>query len=324
MIERWYNLNGAQLLLRLADPSFAALLDRPLAVHASEPSTADFTLTIGHGEVTPAPAGSPLLFDGILPDHRPCIMSRVGNEEHFLVPPARLSLVLSPAAGRITVAPGEEQLLRGSLLYQPLTAALATGGQDLVHAAALVPTGSDKAFLLFGQSGAGKTTTSLACLKAGFRLLTDDASVLKRTAAGETVWGLTRSFKVHEKTAQMLPWLAPTLTGEWNAEGEQGVTSAALAPFGEIVGPLAYPIGAIIALGPRSADGHRLAPLSKAEALVRLASDNVARSLLGVAPAGQRLMRRLAALVGAVPTYQLHAGSDLESLPELLRRHLAE
>ncbi|HEX2081601.1 MAG TPA: hypothetical protein VHG08_28110 [Longimicrobium sp.] len=71
-------------------------------------------------------------------------------------------------------------------------------GRALVHAAAVAPPGAP-AWLLVGDTHAGKTTTSANLLRAGWSYLSDDHVVLGRDAdGGITVEGLPRPFHLDE------------------------------------------------------------------------------------------------------------------------------
>ena len=318
MIERWCDLNGPRMLFRADDPALLAPLEQTWLRMATEATDrTDYTLTINRGEVAAAPEGAPLLFDGILPDRLPCVVSRVGIDEYYRVD-NRISLLLSRREARIVVAPGSEVLVRRSFTTVAVGAALATGEQYLLHAAALALPDSDETILIFGPSGFGKTTTALSLLPAAFRLLTDDSCIVRRETDGDHVWALPRSLKVHEKTADLLPWIRPALTGAWDAEGEQAVTPAALADLGSVAPVRPHPIKALIVLGKRTDGDHQIRALSKADMLARIASDNIARSLRGVAPDQSVRMGRIAELVAANATFELRAGSSLESLPAKL------
>ena len=315
MIERWCDLNGPRMRICAKEEALLAPLDVTWLRMATEATDrTDYTLTISRGEVLPAPDDAALLFDGILPDNLPCVVTRVGSDEHYRVED-RISLLLSKRAARIVVAPGSENLVRRGLTTLAVGAALATGEQYLLHAAALALPGHDEAILIFGPSGHGKTTTSLSLLPAGFRLLTDDSCVIKREAGRDQVWALPRALKVHRKTAELLPWIRPELTGTFDEEGEQGLAPAALARLGSVAPPRPHPIRAIIVLGKRSSGDHEFRSLPKAEMLARVASDNIGRNLRGVARDQNVRMGRIADLVSANPTFELRAGSNLESLP---------
>jgi hypothetical protein len=315
MIERWCDLNGPRMRFCAKDEALLAPLDVTWLRMATEATDrTDYTLTISRGEVLPAPDDAALLFDGVLPDKLPCVVTQVGSDEHYRVED-RISLLVSKREARIVVAPGSENLVRRGLATLAVGAALATDEQYLLHAAALSLPGHEEAILIFGPSGHGKTTTSLSLLPAGFRLLTDDSCVIKREAGRDKVWALPRALKVHRKTAELLPWIKPALTGSWDEEGEQGLAPAAVASFGSVAPPRPHPIRAIIALGKRSSGDHEFRALPKAEMLTRVASDNIGRNLGGMTPERRTMLARIAELVSATPAFELRAGTDLESLP---------
>ena len=63
-------------------------------------------------------------------------------------------------------------------------------------------------------------------------------------------------------------------------------------------------------------------PIGKADMLVRIASDNVARNPYSGSMVDQTLMRRIAELVTATPAYEFRAGCDLDNLPRALLAEL--
>ncbi|HEX6367427.1 MAG TPA: hypothetical protein VF006_00760 [Longimicrobium sp.] len=71
-------------------------------------------------------------------------------------------------------------------------------GRPLVHAAAVAPPGG-RAWLLVGDTHAGKTTTSANLLRTGWSYVSDDHVVLHRDAQGRiAVEGLPRAFHLDE------------------------------------------------------------------------------------------------------------------------------
>jgi hypothetical protein len=316
VIERWCDLNGPRVCIRSPDGSLVARVIEGWAIRETEPAgTADFTLTIVHGAVTEPSDPGPLLFDGIMPDRLPCVIRQAGDREHYTVED-QASLLLGARDGLLTIAPDAEKLLRGSVAFQALNAALALDDQYFLHAAALVLPKSKAAILIFGRSGLGKTTTTLALMAAGFGFLTDDGSIVKRSPAGDRIWGMPLSLKVHRNSARMMPWLAPIITDRWNAEDEQPVTPTALAALLErpLPTPEPRPIAGLVVLGRRSEGQHHLNPLAKSEMLLSIAGDNVARNLKGVTKHHQDRMQRVAELVATHPTYEMRVGPNLASL----------
>jgi hypothetical protein len=286
---------------------------------ATDPApSADFTVTIERGAIPRAPEGMPIRFEGKSIDGLECIVHQSGVDEYFRVD-GRLGIHLSRFNSRITVARGSERLVASSLGYGAIAAGLEVGGQFCLHAAGLAFAGNGPAIMLFGPSGFGKTTTALSLLPAGFRLLADDTVIIQKDQTGaHRVWGLPRPLKVHKKSARMLAWLAPYLTDRWDAEGEQLVSLERLEGSGTSARPRPHPIAAIIALGERTGGAHQMRPAGKADMLVRIASDNVARNPCSESMVDQTQMRRIAELVTATPAYEFRAGRDLDNLPRAL------
>ncbi|TIT54542.1 MAG: serine kinase, partial [Mesorhizobium sp.] len=88
----------------------------------------------------------------------------------------------------------------------------------MLHTAGLTLPGRDAVVLIHAPSGTGKTTTSLALATHGFGLCSDDAMILN-VGATPVAWGLPRHVKIHEKTARMIPQVAPCLGPSWDRNG---------------------------------------------------------------------------------------------------------
>lgn len=217
---------------------------------------------------------------------------------------------------------GSEDAFSFTPLMNILDASLKAGGMNLLHGACLtVPDGSG-ALAICAPSGFGKTTTSLALARGGFGLMGDDASVITARGDGLQVWGLPRRLKVHRQTAAMLPWIGD-LPDTWNDEDEQPVTMESLRQVATIVDPCPVPLAAVVMLGARSDGDHQLAPLSKSEALVRIAQDNVSNSISGVKAWNQRYFETVAEMLRCAPVLELRAGRALDTLPHAVNAALA-
>ena len=79
----------------------------------------------------------------------------------------------------------------------------------MVHAACLDPPDGNGRIIIHAPSGTGKTTTAMALSDLGYRLCSDDMTVLA-PRSGNTVLasGIPRAFKVHQKTVEAIGWLA--------------------------------------------------------------------------------------------------------------------
>jgi len=209
---------------------------------------------------------------------------------------------------------GSEAAFAFTPVLNVVDASLKAAGMNLLHGACLtVPNGSG-ALAICAPSGFGKTTTALALARGGFGLVSDDASVITARDDGLMIWGLPRRLKVHRQTAAMLPWIGD-LPDAWNEEGEQPVTMDALQQVAAVAEPSPTPLAAVILLGARSDGDHHLNRLSKSEALVRIAQDNVSNSATGVKAWNQRHFDTVAAMLRSAPVLELHAGTALDTLP---------
>ena len=109
---------------------------------------------------------------------------------------------------RIDVVADRMSNLAFACLIPILSDVLAEHDQFLVHVAG-VCVSSDRVVLMFGDSGAGKTTAALALAQTTMPLMCDDACFLCVPTDGVPyAWPLPRDANVHENTVRLLPYLA--------------------------------------------------------------------------------------------------------------------
>lgn len=209
---------------------------------------------------------------------------------------------------------GSEEAFAFTPVMNVLDASLKAAGMNLLHGACLTVPNGPGALAICAPSGFGKTTTALALARGGFGLVSDDASVIAARDDRLLIWGLPRRLKVHRQTAAMLPWIGE-LPDTWSEEGEQPVTMEALRQVAAVAEPCPTPLAAVILLGARSDGDHRLTRLSKSEALVRIAQDNVSNSATGVKAWNRRHFETVAAMLRSAPVLELNAGAALDTLP---------
>jgi hypothetical protein len=188
-----------------------------------------------------------------------------------------------------------------------LASALLLGRMDraLAHAAAVV--GADgRAWLLVGDSHAGKTTTSANLLQAGWRYVSDDQVVLYRAADGELrVEGWPRPFHLDEGWEGGAPLHRRGTTDPRERWPGRWTRTAPLAGL----------------LFPRVEADRPTArePLPAADALARLLRQSPwLLADRGAAPRVLRLLQEAASL----PAYELRLGLDTYADPERLVRVL--
>ncbi len=322
--QRWFDLNGTHVLVSAEDE--ASL--KPLLLYLDELSgvaaePADFVLNIENcGEQIP-PTNAELIVEGPLPEGSYSRFMMSGDVRWFNVPgEMSYAICAKERRGKICLRPGAEKVLDGTPALVVVETVLQSVGQHLLHAATLRLPASEGALALFARSGAGKTTTSLALVLAGFGFLTDDATVLMtpRSGSGEgyRVWGLPRALKVHHRTRDLLPQVGPLLGGDWNSEGEKVLKRESLRTIAEVLPPQPHPLRAIVMLESRVEGAHIIRKAEKTDVMAYLADDNVRRGPKGMLTDQVDRFKVLAAAIAATPTFELRVGSDLSTLSQEL------
>jgi hypothetical protein len=223
----------------------------------------------------------------------------------------------SLAAGELS-APGRELHPGGAALMLQIAVTLALRRVRLFHlhaAAALHPTGT--AVLIAGDSGTGKTTTTLALLAAGYDYLGDDALFLGACAPREeqlapfaVAIAFPRAFHVGPATLSTFLRLAP-LVGAVPRHTERRPLDPRRAFPGRFRPELPLWKGRTLALFPSIGGGPTtsLARVSKADALGHLIASSAALVVDGI-PHRHDNLALLRALVDAASCYELCLGDD--------------
>ena len=185
---------------------------------------------------------------------------------------------------------------------------------NVIHAG-LVATGGYGA-LIGGRTGAGKSTTALSCLAAGFDYLGDDEIGLERCADGSYIG---HSLYNSVRPPRALP-------------GEPSVRCAS-PPSLETEKPLLFvaelepqrvrrrvPLRALVLPRIAATPESRLQPLSRGEALLRLS----ATALFTPLGLGARAFDRLTHFIASVRFSSLELGRDAASIHRCVERALSE
>lgn len=318
-MERYFDLQGAALAVSAAEP---ALLDTYARIFDgigfdTPPAPVCFTLHLVVGEPEDLPAGATVLYDGPVLSEGRCIAAESDGELIQLFP-GKASLRMSTSARRATliVAVEERRRVVMNLGMIALEAALRASDQVPIHAAGL--TLDDRIIMVIGQSGAGKTTTALALCGAGFGLCSDDLMICRVIGDGVTAWGLPRSLKVHRRSAAMLPWTTPLLTGNWSDEDEKALPLAALRGSVRVEDSRPRPVVAIGLLERTGSAQSGLGSVGQAEMLAIAAADHIRTSRQGVLPGHASRLAALAAIFRRLPAHRILAGADPTDLGPLL------
>ena len=324
------DVNGLRLVVDAEAPELVTAIMIHLTPFVTQAfAAADYTISIERGQVDQPPSDVEVVHQC---EVAPGIASQLAadGEHNWLVVPGRFSVKSNQLKRATSIRIGDDcdRSLQGLAGICAIEKALSASGQYLFHGAALaLPGALSRAVLIFAPSGVGKTTTALALALGGFQLITDDAIVLQPSGyCGRNcahAWGLPRPLKVHRRTSELLPAIAPLLQANlWDSAGEQPLLTAALGEIAPVAMPTPIPVAAVAVLGERSGNGHRIAPLSKAHALGQIAQDNTGRTQRGVLSAQVERFAALGALLASTPTLELRVGASLATLPDHVERAL--
>jgi len=196
------------------------------------------------------------------------------------------------------------------MFTQALLDCLKRRGLYSVHAAGLCING--RGLLFPGHSGHGKTTLTLALLRAGWGYLSDDQVLLTRGKEGVRLLAFPDEIDVTENTARMFPELAPVLETPRRPDWPKRQVQVSEVYGREFV-PECEPAAVIF---PRVAhtDHTVLEPMAAQEAFFELLGGVTVTE----AASSQAHLNAIGALVQQVPCYRMHTGRDLDTLPDRL------
>ena len=191
---------------------------------------------------------------------------------------------------------------RGKPLTLPLLQWLGDHDLPVIHAGLVARAG--RGVLLVGQSGAGKTTLSLRCLRAGFDFVGEDYVALETLAEGGGVLGHSLYASAFLQTEHLSGLGIPGTCIYAGRETHEYKSLAMLdRSFPKQLRP-AVRIDAMALIRIVDTPGTRIDPVKKGEALLELAKG----SLLQIPNVGMRSFKVLANLVERVPCYRLEYG----------------
>ncbi|MFO0761457.1 MAG: hypothetical protein U0359_33570 [Byssovorax sp.] len=225
-----------------------------------------------------------------------------------LVPLDGAPLVAALVRAEAEPSPGSSVLL----LQIALSLALRRFGLFHAHAAALGHP-SRAAVLIAGASGAGKTTTTLSLIDAGFGYLGDDALFLREAAEDGVIEALAfpRAFHLGRATLSAFPHLR-AFSGPEHPRSHKRALDARAAYPGREQAALSLRPGEKLLLFP-SVTGEattQLAQLSKAEAFGVLLASSAALVIEGM-PHREESFRMLRVLVDHAICREIRLGRDL-------------
>jgi hypothetical protein len=329
-----YDLAGLSIEVRCDDPMVGGLIDgrfRPLRTTTPRTGPADVVIEMRGPGADPGWLDCP---DGALRDIYDAPEGSVGyddaSDELYVFYGQRVIFRCRPAAGRIEMAIVSEDFADALFATQLL---LTIGifetfkrfGRFPLHAGALARQG--RGVLLPGTSGAGKSTTTVALVRAGFDFLGDDTVFLSSPSKSASLGsestdiiatGFPDQVDVSEHTAGMVPELhylleEPLLPGRYKHSlrvedvfGTRIVESCrpALVVFLQVV----------------SGQKSRTVPVDSSGALRGL----LPNVLLTEPTSSQAHLDMLGRLARTVPAFTLLAGSDLDGVASCLSQLLED
>lgn len=189
---------------------------------------------------------------------------------------------------------------------------LTDGPWQFVHAGGVARAGGG--ILLAGKGGAGKSTTALACMRAGWRFAGDDFVPIA-AAPEPRVEALYGSARLRPDMAAHFPELAGLRIAPGAIAGEDKhdyllTSTASMSAFS------GFPVRAIVLPRVTGARETSIRPVSRAEALRALAP-----STLGVLKGDtSRAFDKIARFAAAVPCFRLELGTNLDLIPGAIAR----
>jgi hypothetical protein len=160
--------------------------------------------------------------------------------------------------------------------------------------------------LVVGNSGAGKSTTTLACLEAGMQYVGDDYLVVDTATA--TAYSLYSTVKLEPENLERFPSLAPLVFNAGRLDEQKAIVRLNEHRGDRLVSSLR--LRAMVMPHVTGERDSRLEPGSAAEAL-RILAPTTSFHLPGYA---REVVTKLGALVRALPCYRLEAGTDLDGV----------
>jgi hypothetical protein len=319
-VGRWiarFDVSGLGLRVQYAAPELRdAML--PAMAHALSDSPSDPDLDVWVWESARSGVALPPVA-GLPGDHTPYGLGRVHRSgsvlsffDHWA---CSLTVLDLDRRGGVFWLP-DAASLPDSAHAAPLQALLnwwlPARGRAVVHGSAVSTEAG--AVLLLGASGAGKSTTALACVDAGFGYLGDDLCAVTLEPAA-VVHSVYCSVKVLGDDLRHFPQLAGKVV---RPERPLQKAIAYVARWGPDVVERRRPLRAAVVLLDKGRPAPELEPITAAAALRAVAPG----TFLNFPGHDQSELVALGRLVTRVPCYRMGLASDRDANPRALRRLL--
>lgn len=212
-----YGVAGSVLLINALDDYsvaavsrvFGELLLTPLPINGTKP---DSTIRIRCDPTSPLIPSGLDRFD--VSDGGVC---HTDGESVYIILDESLVVIGKPDGPHVDVWLSKRYELGSGILSQVISQALAAAWRRrdlfLLHSAGVLPPGQDKAVLIAGESGSGKSTFTFQLASLGWGYLSDDVLLLHRDQRGIEARGLRRCFALSADTLAALKFEPPKEVG---------------------------------------------------------------------------------------------------------------
>ena len=205
--------------------------------------------------------------------------------------------------------------------YFPVLLWLRDRDIQVVHSGLVAENGSG--VLLAGESGDGKSTTTLACLMGGLDFLSDDHVWIEAVDGNEFLGhGLYASVNIRAEQLESFESMAGHgIAGNHPREGKSLVFLHPLFPerIKSTTRIRAVAIPRIV-----ESDKSRFSPAPKGEAALAMIRNSMLEWSFKRMPNAAARFGRVSSLVNSVPCFHLELGQDLNDIPRCLRGILQE
>lgn len=310
----FYALHGVPIQFESHDTRLTARWQQQWAPFAAAPAplSASILVRLEVAPVLPSPPDGEVVSEGPLVAYY-----RHGDRLVLYVPRwgrCDIHLAENRVEGYLLASCFEAYGVFEDVVIMALAPLLRRRGLFTLHAFAAAREG--RAAILAGDIGAGKTTTGLALLLAGYRLCANDSPLLRpRDDGGVDVLAYPGLLSAYPDSLSRFPALAGLLSDLSPDRPSAKLTFALDVIRSDAWQDEAQP-GALFF--PQVVPGlaaSRLSPLDRFEALRRLVANAVERWDTATIPLHLQALRRL---VEACPAYELHLAPDIERLPALI------
>jgi hypothetical protein len=198
-----------------------------------------------------------------------------------------------------------------SLPLRPILNGWFTGqGYQFIHGAAVgYPQGG---VILTGKSGAGKSTTSLACLDSDLKYASDDYCLVK-AGPTPTIYSVYNVAKLKGRgDMDRFPKLAPLISNPDRLDTEWGMLFINEHYPGKML--TGFPLKAILIPKVSGKRETSLIPISPRETFAAMAPTTV----LQLPGSGSAAMKSMSELAQRIPCYRLVLGTEIEAIPSVI------